>query len=83
MTTNFDANFIHGVGRVAGVLRHVGESSYVESLSGLTKIAGKWTLAGFPLTMMMSVESRQGKDVAAIKKKTGRPCCAPVHGACC
>lgn len=69
MPSNFDSNYTYGLGRVAAALACNGKSGYIATLSGLTKSPEDWTPAAFPLTMMMNVERRHGKDVAVIKKK--------------
>lgn len=69
MPSNFDANYTYGLGRVAAALCCNGKTGYIAALSGLTKSAEDWTPAGYPLTMMMNIERRHGKDVAVIKKK--------------
>lgn len=69
MPSNFDANYTYGLGRVAAALCVAGKSGYIAALSGLTKSAEEWEPAGYPLTMMMNIERRHGKDVAVIKKK--------------
>lgn len=69
MPTNFDANYTYGLGRVAGALCSGRKSGCIATLSGLTKAPEDWTPAGYPLTMMMNIERRHGKNVAVIKKK--------------
>lgn len=69
MPTNFDSNYTYGLGRVAGALCSSHKTGCIATLSGLTKAPEEWTPAGYPLTMMMNIERRHGKDVAVIKKK--------------
>ncbi|PXF44921.1 Pyrophosphate--fructose 6-phosphate 1-phosphotransferase [Gracilariopsis chorda] len=68
MPSNFDANYTYGLGRVAAALCCNGKTGYIATLSNLTKPAEEWVPAGFPLTMMMNIERRHGKDSAVIKK---------------
>lgn len=68
LPTNFDANYTYGLGRVAGALCCNHHSGYIATLSNLTKQPEEWVPAGYPLTMMMNIERRHGKDVAVIKK---------------
>lgn len=68
MPSNFDANYTYGLGRVAAALCCNDKTGYIAALSGLTRSAEQWTPAGYPLTMMMNIERRQGHDVAVIKK---------------
>lgn len=69
LPSNFDANYTYGLGRVAGALCCSDKTGYIATLRGLTKPAREWIPAGFPLTMMMNIERRKGKNVAVIKKK--------------
>ncbi|KAI0567694.1 Phosphofructokinase [Gracilaria domingensis] len=68
MPSNFDANYTYGLGRVAAALCCNGKTGYVATLSNLTKAPEEWIPAGFPLTMMMNIERRHGKETAVIKK---------------
>ncbi len=69
LPTNFDTNYCYGLGHVAGALIDSKHTGYIATLSGLTREPEKWVPAGYPLTMMMNVERRHGKDVPVIKKK--------------
>lgn len=69
LPSNFDSNYTYGLGRVAGALCCHGKTGYIATLRGLTKPACEWIPAGFPLTMMMNIERRKGRNVAVIKKK--------------
>ncbi|CAN8067333.1 unnamed protein product [Agarophyton chilense] len=68
MPSNFDTNYTYGLGRVAAALCCNNKSGYIATLSNLTKPPEEWVPAGFPLTMMMNIERRHGKDTAVIKK---------------
>lgn len=68
LPTNFDANYTYSLGCVAAMLCCSGKTGYIATLSDLTKEPEEWIPAGYPLTMMMNMERRKGKDVAVIKK---------------
>lgn len=68
LPTNFDSNYTYGLGRVAAALCCNEKTGYIATLSDLTKSPEEWIPAGYPLTMMMNIERRHGKDVAVIKK---------------
>lgn len=68
LPSNFDANYTYGLGRVAAALCCNEKTGYIATLSDLTKKPEEWIPAGYPLTMMMNIERRHGKDVAVIKK---------------
>lgn len=68
LPTNFDANYCYSLGHVAGALIDAGKTGYIATVSGLTRAPEEWTPAGFPLTMMMNIERRKGKDTPVIKK---------------
>lgn len=68
LPTNFDTNYCYGLGLVAAALCCDHRTGYIATLSNLTKSPEEWIPAGFPLTMMMNIERRNGKDVSVIKK---------------
>lgn len=68
LPTNFDTNYCYGLGHVAGALIDSKRTGYIATLSGLTKKPEEWVPKGYPLTMMMNVERRKGKNVPVIKK---------------
>ncbi len=68
LPTNFDANYCYSLGNVAGALIDNGRTGYIATVSGLTRSPEEWAPAGFPLTMMMNIERRKGKNVPVIKK---------------
>lgn len=68
LPSNFDANYTYGLGRVAAALCCNHKTGYIATLGNLTKPPEEWIPAGYPLTMMMNIERRKGKEVAVIKK---------------
>ncbi len=75
--SNFDANYCYALGITASYLVAAGLTGYLASVRGLTKPAKQWLAGGVPLTMMMNIERRHGKDKPVIRKAlvelNGRP----------
>jgi pyrophosphate--fructose-6-phosphate 1-phosphotransferase len=66
--SNFDANYCYALGYNAAVLALNDFSGYLSSVQNLTKKPADWACGGIPLTMMMNIERRKGKEKAVIKK---------------
>jgi pyrophosphate--fructose-6-phosphate 1-phosphotransferase len=66
--SNFDADYCYGLGYTASALLGAGKTGYLSSVRNLTKSADAWIAGGIPLTMMMNLERRHGKDKPVIKK---------------
>jgi diphosphate-dependent phosphofructokinase len=66
--SNFDANYCYALGYNAAVLALNGLTGYLSSVKGLTKPAARWSCGGVPLTMMMNMERRHGKEKPVIQK---------------
>jgi len=66
--SNFDADYCYGLGYTAAALLGAGKTGYLSSVRNLTKSADQWVAGGIPLTMMMNLERRHGKDKPVIKK---------------
>jgi pyrophosphate--fructose-6-phosphate 1-phosphotransferase len=66
--SNFDADYCYGLGYSAAALLGAGKTGYLSSIRNLTKTADAWVAGGIPLTMMMNLERRHGKDKPVIKK---------------
>jgi len=66
--SNFDADYCYSLGYTAASLIGAGLTGYLSSIRNLTKPADKWIAGGIPLTMMMNLERRHGKNVPVIKK---------------
>ncbi len=66
--SNFDADYCYSLGYTASALIGAGKSGYLSSVRFLTKPADQWVAGGVPLTMMMNLERRHGKDKPVIKK---------------
>ncbi|MCL2335146.1 MAG: diphosphate--fructose-6-phosphate 1-phosphotransferase [Endomicrobia bacterium] len=75
--SNFDANYTYALGYNAAVLALNNLTGYLSSVKNLIKPAKQWACGGIPLTMMMNIERRHGKEKPVIKKAlvdlNGRP----------
>eukprot|EP01055_Gregarina_sp_Pseudo9_P004189 Gregarina_sp_Pseudo_9__4188@NODE_433_length_2840_cov_12_168511_g409_i0_p1_GENE_NODE_433_length_2840_cov_12_168511_g409_i0NODE_433_length_2840_cov_12_168511_g409_i0_p1_ORF_typecomplete_len929_score334_44PFK/PF00365_20/1_2e14PFK/PF00365_20/5_5e54UBM/PF14377_6/0_055_NODE_433_length_2840_cov_12_168511_g409_i0532839 len=68
MPSNFDAQYCYALGHSAGSLIDNGLSGYMAVVRHLNQPVDNWKPAGCPITMMMNIERRKGKDVPVIKK---------------
>ncbi len=66
--STFDANYTYALGYNAAVLALNKCSGYLSSVKKLTQKAQDWQVGGVPLTMMMNIERRKGKEKPVIKK---------------
>jgi pyrophosphate--fructose-6-phosphate 1-phosphotransferase len=66
--SNFDADYCYALGYGAFVLIAAGITGYISSVRNLTAPAGEWVSGGVPLTMMMNMERRHGKNKPVIRK---------------
>jgi pyrophosphate--fructose-6-phosphate 1-phosphotransferase len=66
--SNFDTNYTYALGYNASVLALNALSGYISSVRGLVKNPREWQCGGVPLTMMMNIERRKGKEKAVIQK---------------
>ena len=66
--SNFDADYCYGLGFNAAALIASGANGYMSTLKNLAAPAEKWVPGGVPLTMMMNMEHRHGKDKPVIRK---------------
>ena len=66
--SNFDADYCYSLGYNAFALISFGLTGYLSSVRNLTETANDWIAGGVPLTMMMNMEHRHGKDVPVIRK---------------
>lgn len=75
--SNFDADYCYSLGYTAAALLGAGKTGYMASVRNISRSADKWLPGGIPLTMMMNIEHRHGKDVPVIRKAlvelTARP----------
>ncbi|MFA5779983.1 MAG: diphosphate--fructose-6-phosphate 1-phosphotransferase [Elusimicrobiota bacterium] len=66
--SNFDANYCYALGYNSAVLVLNNLTGYLSSVRKLVKKADLWECGGVPLTMMMNIERRKGKEKPVIKK---------------
>jgi pyrophosphate--fructose-6-phosphate 1-phosphotransferase len=66
--SNFDANYGYALGYNAAVLALNGFTGYLSSVKQLTRPPIHWTCGGVPLTTMMVLEKRHGREKPVIRK---------------
>jgi pyrophosphate--fructose-6-phosphate 1-phosphotransferase len=66
--SNFDADYTYSLGYNACALILSGLTGYMSAISHTIQPAKEWQPGGIPLTMMMNIERRHGKDKPVIKK---------------
>ncbi len=66
--SNFDANYTYALGYNAAVLALNNCTGYLSSVKKLVKKPQDWECGGIPLTMMMNIEKRKGKEKPVIRK---------------
>lgn len=66
--SNFDADYCYALGFNAACLVNAGVTGYMSSIRNLTKPSVQWIAGGIPVTMMMNIERRNGKDKPVIRK---------------
>ena len=66
--SNFDADYCYSLGYTASALIGAGKTGYMSSVRNVSMPASEWEAGGIPLTMMMNMEHRHGKDVPVIRK---------------
>ncbi|MEA3500805.1 MAG: diphosphate--fructose-6-phosphate 1-phosphotransferase [Candidatus Marinimicrobia bacterium] len=66
--TNFDADYTYSLGYSATVLIVSKITGYMVSIKNLSSESSKWLPGGVPLTSMMNIEKRKGKNKTVIRK---------------
>jgi pyrophosphate--fructose-6-phosphate 1-phosphotransferase len=66
--SNFDANYTYALGYNSAVLILNGLTGYMSFVGNLLKTPKQWVCGGIPITMMMNIERRNGKDIPVIQK---------------
>ena len=66
--SNFDADYCYSLGYNAVMLIQYGYNGYLSKVSNLSKPAEEWVAGGMPITKMMNIERRNGKDKPVIRK---------------
>lgn len=68
MPSNFDCLYCNALGFAAALALEEGLTGYMAVVRDLMKAVDEWTIAAVPLTSMMHLERRQGKDKPVIQK---------------
>ena len=66
--SNFDADYCYSLGYTASRLVASGKSGYMATVRNLIAPAEEWIACGVPLSMMLNMERRRGKNHPVIKK---------------
>jgi pyrophosphate--fructose-6-phosphate 1-phosphotransferase len=66
--SNFDCNYCYSLGYTAALLITHKATGYMCCVTGLTKSPTDWQILGVPLTSLMNLEWRKGKEKPVIKK---------------
>ncbi len=66
--TNFDADYTYSLGYSATILIVSKVTGYMVSIKNLSSKSSKWLPGGVPLTSMMNIEKRKGKNKPVIRK---------------
>ncbi|MBO4938178.1 MAG: diphosphate--fructose-6-phosphate 1-phosphotransferase [Oscillospiraceae bacterium] len=66
--SNFDADYCYSLGYNAFMLIQYGYTGYLSKVSNLQAPAEEWVAGGMPMTKMMNIERRNGKDKPVIRK---------------
>ena len=66
--SNFDANYTYALGYNSAVLVLNNLTGYLSSVRNLVQKPAQWECGGAPLTMMMNIERRKGKEKPVIQK---------------
>jgi pyrophosphate--fructose-6-phosphate 1-phosphotransferase len=77
--SNFDAAYTYALGRLAAVLAASGKTGYLCSLRELIREPARWRPVGVPLTSMMRIETRKGKDVPVVARALVRTSAEPFR----
>lgn len=67
--SDFDCDYCYTLGATAAALIEGGRTGMVVSVRNLVQPPHAWAVGGTPLTSMMNLERRKGKDKPVIKKK--------------
>lgn len=66
--SNFDSQYCYSLGHVAALLIQNNLTGYMASVTNLTAPVAEWECSGIPLTSMLALEERQGKQKIVIEK---------------
>jgi len=68
LPTPFDCSYCYALGCSAAILVHNKFNGYISCVSGTQRPIREWQCGGTPLTSLMNMERRSGKDKPVIKK---------------
>lgn len=68
LPTNFDTHYCTALGTVAALLADEGMTGYMTCVGNLHLPVETWTASGLPITMLMNMEERKGKQKPVIQK---------------
>ncbi len=66
--SNYDADYCYSLGYNAFMLIQYGCNGYLSKVSNTSRPAEEWVAGGMPITKMMNIERRNGKDKPVIRK---------------
>ncbi|MDR1679774.1 MAG: diphosphate--fructose-6-phosphate 1-phosphotransferase [Prevotellaceae bacterium] len=66
--SNFDADYCYSLGYTSALLIAEGKTGYMSLVKNTYSPVDEWIAGGVPLTSMMNIERRNGKDVPVIRK---------------
>ena len=75
--SNFDCNYCYALGLTAGALIGSGCTGMMASVKNLIALPEEWSVHGAPLTSMIGMERRKGKEKPVIRKVQSQPICMP------
>lgn len=68
LPSNFDCGYCYVLGHVAAILIDRGFTGYMACVNELQRDSDIWKMSGIPLTTMIHLEERKGKQKAVIRK---------------
>lgn len=68
LPTNFDATYCYTLGHIAALLIQGGHTGYMCAVKHLAKPSSEWEIAALPITSLMNLETRKGKEKPVIRK---------------
>ncbi|MCB1071860.1 MAG: diphosphate--fructose-6-phosphate 1-phosphotransferase [Chlamydiia bacterium] len=68
LPTNFDATYCYTLGHIAALLIQGGDTGYMCAVSHLSKPPSQWEICAIPITSLMNMEVRKGKEKPVIRK---------------
>ncbi|QVL58391.1 MAG: diphosphate--fructose-6-phosphate 1-phosphotransferase [Simkaniaceae bacterium] len=68
LPTNFDATYCYSLGHIAAHLIQGGHTGYMSAVCHLSKPPSEWEICAIPITSLMNLETRKGKEKPVIRK---------------